>query len=224
MGLGGRLHRGTARQIPAQAARLGQRAVGHHGHALLLHPGQQIKLHTPAAQMIQHLIGGAPAAAGHFHQLVHVQRVKVGNAPGPDASLRLQLLHALHRLGQGHRAPPVQQVQVQIIGAQPPQRVFAAQKNAAPVRVKGVHLGDQIQRGPVHAPDGAADQMLRCALAVHFGGVDQVHACLHARLQRLALPGGGGGIFAQIPGSLADAAHRPAVFRNEFHACCPFMH
>ena len=101
------LHGVVGKQPPPQPPRLRQRAVGHHRNFPLLQKRQEVILHAAAAQMVQHLIGGAGPAAGHRQQLLHVLRVQIADAPRPNQPLPLQFLHTFHRFGKGHAAPPV---------------------------------------------------------------------------------------------------------------------
>ncbi|MBB3831359.1 hypothetical protein FHT03_003633 [Xanthomonas arboricola] len=79
----------------------------------------------------------------------------------------------------------MQQVQVQRAHTQPLQAGLAGARNTARAGIAGQYLRHQIRRLP--AVDGLADQLLRAAIAVHFGGIDQPHAQLLPDLQRIDL-------------------------------------
>jgi hypothetical protein len=66
-----------------------------------------------------------------------------------------------------------------------------------------VDLADQVDLVAA-AGDRLAHHFLGAALAVHLGRVDQGHAEFHAEAQGGHLGLAGGGVFAHVPGALAE--------------------
>ena len=181
---------------------------------VLLHPGAQAVLRPPAAQVVEDLVHCAAVAAVALEQLLHILQVQVGHAPAGDPALADQLLHAVHRLLQGHAPPPVEQVQVQAVHPHPAQTVLTGPEDVPPARVVGVHLGHQEELIPVIAPDGPSQQLLGSAVAVHLRGVDEGDARLDARPQGPLLLGGAAAALPQIPGPHAQAGHLGPVVQG----------
>ena len=156
--------------------------IGGERHAARLQGGQEVELRAAPGHVVEHLVGdaGLPACA---EQLVHVGRVKVADAPGRDLTGRTQRLHALYRLGQRDRAAPVQQVEIQPVGAQPPQAGLTGALKPAAARVLRVGLADE-EDLVAQAVERLPEEALRLALAVHLGGVDHGHAEFDARAER----------------------------------------
>ncbi|MNN98173.1 hypothetical protein D3C81_2175000 [compost metagenome] len=76
----------------------------------------------------------------------------------------------------------MQQIQIDVIGAQPAQAALASLGNALAAGVVRVHLADH-EDVVALAGDGIADHFLGTAFGVHFGGVDQGHAQFDAQAQ-----------------------------------------
>ena len=85
------------------------------------------------------------APPGSRDQFLHVARVEVRHAPVADLARRPQLLERLDRLGQRMAAAPVQQIEVDPVGAQPLQAALARRRHAAARGVVRIHLADDEQ-------------------------------------------------------------------------------
>ena len=88
-------------------------------------------------------------------------------------------------------------------------------------RIERVHLADKEELAAVHSLNGEADQLLGCAVTVHFGGIDQVHPRLHTGAQRLVFFREQTRVLPQIPCSLTDGADRLAALRRKNHCIEP---
>ncbi|MNT52707.1 hypothetical protein D3C72_1897460 [compost metagenome] len=112
----------------------------------------------------------------------------------------------------------MQQVQVDAVGAQPPQAALARLHGAAAAGVERIDLADQ--EGLIAPPrQGLADHFLGLALAVHLGGIDQPQAQVQAQPQRGDLFGARGGRLAHVPRSHAERGDALAVGQGDlFHA------
>ena len=65
--------------------------------------------------MVEHLVHLAVPALRDRPELLHIIDVEVGDAPGPDQALGAQLLEAAHRLLQRVVAPPVVEIEVEVL-------------------------------------------------------------------------------------------------------------
>ncbi len=92
---------------------------------MLLADGQQIELDAARREMIQHLIGGAACPARLLQQLLQIVDVKIRNAPAQDFALLLKGFHCANSLFKRHVAAPVQQIEIQPVGAESPQAALA---------------------------------------------------------------------------------------------------
>ena len=140
-----------------------------------------------------------------------------------DLAVALQALERGHRLGQGMGAAPVQQVEVEPVGAEPPQAALAGGDGALGRRIVRIDLADQ-EDLVAPAADRLADHLLGTALGVHLGRVDQASGRGRARAAgprtsaaRLAR------LLAHAPGALAE--HRDLLAAGERQrAHRPFRH
>jgi len=115
---------------------------------------------------------------------------------------------------------PVQQVEIDAVGFEPLQAALAGLDRAATRGVLRQHLADEENLvAPVH--DRRADELLGTAVAVHFRGVDQVHAEIEAEAQRRNFLAAPPAIFAHAPGALPERWHglaaRKLRQRNGLH-------
>jgi hypothetical protein len=85
----------------------------------------------------------------------------------------------------------------------------------------GIDLGDQ--EDLVAAPgDGLRHHLLRAALGVHLGRVDQRHAEVEAEPQRRRFPRAVGAAFPHLPGALAERWHPHAIRQTDHrHGIAP---
>ena len=65
-------------------AAFAERCIGHHRHATLLAPGQEVILNAAVAEIVQDLIGRAAVAVGNTEEVLHVTDCEVGDAPGAN--------------------------------------------------------------------------------------------------------------------------------------------
>ncbi len=172
-------------------------------------------------QMIEHLVARHAPGAGDALGLLEIAGVEIADAPRRDPAGPLQLIERRDGLGERMRAAPVQQVAVEPVGAQAPQRALAGGDGAGPRGVVRQHLGDE-KHLVAAAGDRLADDLLGGAVAVHLGGVDVVHAEIEAAAQRR--DGGAAVGVLDVPGALAD--HRDVALRGSepavFHGASPF--
>ena len=210
--------RGLAQQRP-----LSQRRIGHHHDLGLLAFRQQLPFDAARAQMVEHLVGDAVAAVGHAGQLVEVARVEVADAPAPDLAGLLQGLEGFDRLGQRMRAAPVQEVEVEPVGAEPLQAALAGGDGAFARGVVRIDLADEIDL-VAQAPHGLADDLLGDALAVHLGRIDQPDAELEPQLDGGHLGRPLGLALAHAPS--AQPEHRDLLAcleRHGSHSAAPWL-
>jgi hypothetical protein len=116
----------------------------------------------------------------------------------------------------------VQQVKIEMIGAETGQTRLASAYHAIARRVLRQHLGDQEY---VVAPAGnhATNQLLRVAVAVYFGGVDQRHPERNAGAQRIFFFSCRMSSLAEMPRALTERWDDGAVakfYRSPPSSCC----
>jgi hypothetical protein len=98
-------------------------------------------------------------------------------------------------------AAPVQQIEIEPVGAEPLEAALAGAHRLLVAGVAGKDFGDEEH---LVAPPGNsfARHFLGDAIGIHFGGVDEGHAQIDAGLQRPDLVGALAFIFAHFPGPL----------------------
>ncbi len=99
-------------------------------------------------------------------------------------------------------ATPVQQIQVDAIGLQPPQAALAGGRNAGARGILRQHLADDEQLVPLPCA-GLGDDLLGTPAGVHLGGVDQGHAEVDPKTQRIDLTPRLAVLLAHVPRALA---------------------
>ena len=104
---------------------------------MLAAPGQQVVLDAAAGQVVEHLVGGTSLAARQRDELLHVATSKLLTPQWRILPVALQLVEGVERLLERHAAPPVQQVQVEPVGAEPLQAALAGGDRPAPRGVLG---------------------------------------------------------------------------------------
>ena len=82
------------------------------------------------------------------------------SSPRTDLALLHELLHAAHGLAKRHAATPVQQVEVEVVGAEGLERVVAGVEDVGLAGVAGQHLGDDVELVAVERGDVGASS--RC--------------------------------------------------------------
>jgi len=166
--------------------------------------------------VIQNLVRRARLAAGRGHEFFHVVGIEVAHAPVADLAGFAQRLEGRDRLRERHRAAPVQQIQIEPIRVQTFEAAFARRNHAAPARVMRIHLADK-EHLVTQSCKRFAEQRLGCAVAVHFGGIDQRHAELDAASQRVDLSRAARRLLAHLPCALPE--FRDALAVGQAHAC-----
>jgi hypothetical protein len=154
---------GAQRAMAEQPALLDRR-VRHHRDLLLAAPGQQIELDAAPREVVEHLVGRHRSAAGEPHQLDHVIQVEIADAPVPDLAGALQREECLEGLRELRLAAPVQEIEVDAIGAQALQAALARRDRALARRVVGKHLADQEDLVAAR-PERVGHQLFRGAVA-----------------------------------------------------------
>src|SRR6266550_5092557 len=73
--------RGITQEVSAGAA---ERRIGHHGHAVLLAPWQQVLLNATVADVVKDLIGRAAIAVWSAKASLHITDIEVGHTPSTN--------------------------------------------------------------------------------------------------------------------------------------------
>src|SRR6516165_2327181 len=163
--------------------------MGHHRHAVPLAPWQQVRLDVAIAEIIKDLIGRAAIAVWNTQEGLHVADLGVGHAPGVNLPGRAQAFERPHNAGElSVPSWPVQQVEIEMISAEPAEARLASTRNAVSPHMIGPHFGDQ-KYAVTLTGYHAADQFLGSAIAVNLGRIDQGHPERKSGAQRLLLSG-----------------------------------
>ena len=137
----GRSARSTPAASAADPARSGCRPSP--GCRVLAAPGQQVPFDAAPRRGCRAPGCWRRRAARDGRQLRHLVGVEVADAPVADLAVAAQPLERRHGLRQRVRAAPVQQVEVEPVGAEPPQAALAGGDRALGRRVVRVDLADQ---------------------------------------------------------------------------------
>ena len=176
----------------------------------LAQSGEQVPFDAAAAQMIEHLVGNAVGAVGNAAQLGHVLGVEIGHAPVAELAIGLELLEGGDRLGQRMRAAPVQQVEIDAVRLETLQAALAGGDGACARGVVRIDLADE-EDLIAPARHGVGHDLLRPALAIHLGGIDEVRPRSRPSLQR---PGLGGAIATDARPCARCRGRGPGSFRR----------
>ncbi len=105
----------------AQQRALSQRRVRHHRNPALAQPRQQLPFDAALAQVVEDLVGRAVPAVGQRDELAHVGDVEVRHAPAHDLAVARAAARTRRPFPPSGIAPaPVQQIEIEAIGAQAP--------------------------------------------------------------------------------------------------------
>ncbi len=149
--------------------------IGHQWHAVLLAPGQQRKLRPASGQIVKYLIGGAVPAVRNSEKLFHVVRVEIGDAPVADLAVPLQSFESRHGFFEWVLSAPVQQIEIDVVGAEPGEAALAGVSSAGGTGIPRIDLAYQ-KHVFAMIDDSPADYLFRSAVRVHFRSVNQRHA------------------------------------------------
>jgi len=125
----------------------------------------------------------AAIAAGDGKQFFHVVDIEIRHAPAEDLAVALQALEGADGFGERHASPPMQEIQVEAIGAKPRKASLACGDGALRSGILRIDLADQ-EHFVAPAVDGIGDDLLGTAFGIHLGGIDQRHAEVQPELQR----------------------------------------
>ena len=112
-------------------------------------------------------------------------------------------MERFQRLGERDTFAPVEQVEVEAIGAKPLQAGVARGNGAAARRMMRQHLADQEHLRTASA-DGLAHDLFRAAVRVHLGRVDERHPEVEPQAKRGNLRCAPPAIFSHSPRPLAE--------------------
>lgn len=163
-------------------------------------------LGAAARQVVEDLVGRHTLAALDGHPLLHVVGVEIADAVIDDLAVAPESLEGLDRLGEGDRAAPVQQVDVDPIGLEPLQAALAGLDRGTLAGVVRIDLADDEQL-VAPAADRFGNRLLRTALAIHLRRVDQGHAEIDGELDGGDFLGAARAVFAHAPGADSEGRH-----------------
>src|SRR6516225_8792852 len=117
-----------------------KRRVGDHRDTMPLAPWNHRMLDGPLIEVIEHLVAGNLAFTGNVENLVEIVGVEIADAPGADFSRALELLERSDRVGKRIAVTPLQEIAIEAIDLEPPQRALAGRNRAASRCVAGQQL------------------------------------------------------------------------------------
>ena len=166
---------------------------------MLFAPWNDAVLDGAFLQVIQYLVAGDRALVGNLRYSGEIVGVEIADTPGSDLAGGFEFLEGRDRIDERRLAAPVQQIAIEVVGAETLQRTLA-RLDGAPLRsIAWQHLGNQ-EHFVAPALDGIGHDQF--GVVIHLGGVDMGHAEVEAVTQRC---GGGGAIAAvDVPGALPD--------------------
>ncbi len=193
-------HLGERRElIRLRAARrkIGERTVAGDRDLVRAAVRQDLLFDVPVAEVVLHLIAADARARQRGLGLdQHRWRLEVADPDRPHLAARPQRLERAHGLRERvTRRRQVQEVQVEMIGPQPPQ---AGLRGAQGALVAGMVRADLAGEKDLVATagDGLADERLCAPVPVDLGGVDVAEAEIEPETDRAQLLVAASGIFA----------------------------
>src|SRR6185437_8506798 len=149
-----------------------KRRIGHHRHSVLCAPWQKVALDVAVVKTVNDLIGRAAIPVRHPEQIFHLAGVEIGYSPSANLPRGAQLFEFRDHTGELRaRDRRVQQIEVEIVGAETSQACRACSGNAISSNFVGLHLGDQIYAVAITGDD-AAQELLGAAIAVITRRID----------------------------------------------------
>ena len=139
-------------------------------------------LDSPVIETVGDLIGRAAVAARHAEEFFHFADPEIGHAPGANFSFCLQTFECRDDVGDADALlRPVQQVKIEMIGAETCEARLAGACDAVARHVVWPHLRDE-EDAIALAGNRPADEFFG---AVNFRRVDDRHPERDARTHRL---------------------------------------
>ena len=107
---------GSRSKLGAGAA---ERRIGHHRHAVLLAPWQQVTFNAAVADIVRDLISRAAIALWNTKELFHVTDIEVGHAPSANLPAERNFSNAV-TTAERSVTPlrPMQQIEIEIISTE----------------------------------------------------------------------------------------------------------
>ena len=183
-------------------------ATGHRRHSMCDAQRQEVRLDAAPGQVVEHLFACTLSPSGSFSSSSRSARSKLLTPQERIFPASRSSSNAASVSSSG-MPPPVQQVEVEAVGAQPAQARLQAAIVARRVACDGSTLLTRKTHPAVRRR--LADEFLGRAVAVHLGGIDQRHPQLDPELQRLDLVLGTRMVpLRQVPGALPEDGNRLA--------------
>src|SRR5262245_10576855 len=110
-----------------------ERGVRHHRHVVLLAPWQHVTLDVTIVETVRDLVGRAALSVRYTEQIFHLTYIEIGYAPGANLPRCTELLECGHDMGElcaGHGR--MQQIEIEIAGAEPSEARLASPRDAVP--------------------------------------------------------------------------------------------
>src|SRR6516165_7019575 len=120
-----------------------ERRIGHHRHAMLLAPWQQVIFNAAVADVVIDLIGRAAIAVWNMEELFHVPDTEVGHAPGSNLPRRAETFERRDNDGEvGAPISPARKVKIEVFSPETSETRLASARDGISRR-HVIHFGDQ---------------------------------------------------------------------------------
>src|SRR6516165_9886692 len=117
-----------------------ERRIGHHRDAVLHAPWQQVMFNAAVSDVVKDLIGCAAIASRNLEQTFHLVDCEVGHAPGANFPRHAQTFEAPYGPGKfGVPNWPVQQVEIEMVSAEPGKARLTSTRDPISSHVIGLH-------------------------------------------------------------------------------------
>src|SRR5262249_8181046 len=132
--------RGITQQAGGGAA---EWRIGHHRHAMLLAPWQQVIFNAAVADVVRDLIGRAEIAVWNMEELFHAPAAEVGHTPGSNLPRRAETFERRDNDGEvGAPILPVREVKFEVCSPETGEALLASARDGIFCR-HVIHFGDQ---------------------------------------------------------------------------------
>ena len=189
--------------------------ISHYWYCVLRTPWQQVMFNGAVTETVRNLICGAGMAVRNVQKPLHVADIEIGDAPGPNLSLRTQVLKSrYHARKVGNPIWPMQQVKVEIVSPNASEAPLTGPLNSVPCHMSRPDLRHQ-EYVFASTRNDISDQFLRIAISIYLGRIDQRHAERDTFAQRFLLNRFRMSSLAQTRRTLTERWHHGSVV--EFH-------
>ena len=195
-------HAASGRTGPREL-RPAERRVAHERDPVFLAVGDQFAFDAAFAEVIEHLVRREFVMAERGLRRPQSGDIEIAHAGEADAAFVDEVFHGAHGLADGVIALPVEEIEIQAIGAEALKGALARAQGAFVARIGGQDFACQ-EYLVAPAGDGLAGDLFGTSVAIHLGGIDVGETEIDARAQ--GVDGAALGVRRAFdhPGALSD--------------------